>query len=81
MCIPLCIAQGGPTEYRTWGDSRPPSFERAAVNLLIKLLDEDGTPSAPGFVVHIAHLADAGCLPLIKARRGEEREGMRPLQP
>ncbi len=43
-------------------------MEQAAIKILIELLDADTTPAAPGFVVHIAHLADSGSLPLIKVR-------------
>eukprot|EP00967_Tisochrysis_lutea_P068220 scaffold89263_cov18-Tisochrysis_lutea.AAC.2 len=58
--------QGPPNEYPTFLASRPPLFEREAVRLLIELLDKDITPASPGFSVHIAHLSDAGCLPMIK---------------
>jgi len=58
--------QGPPNEYQTFLATRPPLFERDAVKLLIELLDKDSTPASPGFSVHIAHLSDAGCLPLIQ---------------
>lgn len=62
-------AQGrDPRTYGTWMDSRPPKFEQDAVRLLVQLLDNDTTPAAPGFRLHIAHLADAGCLPILQAR-------------
>lgn len=55
-----------PTQFSTFLENRPESFELAAVSLLIQLLDSDTTPAAPGFKLHIAHLAHAGCLPLIQ---------------
>lgn len=58
--------QGDPRSYSTYLSSRPEKFERDAVELLIKLLDEDKTPAKSGFSVHIAHLSDASCLELIK---------------
>ncbi|GAX85441.1 hypothetical protein CEUSTIGMA_g12857.t1, partial [Chlamydomonas eustigma] len=61
------LSEGLPTSYETYLSSRPPKFEQDAIELLIKLLDEDNTTAAPGFVLHIAHLSDSGCLPLIKA--------------
>ncbi|KAJ9522288.1 hypothetical protein QJQ45_008138 [Haematococcus lacustris] len=61
------ISQGDPRLYQTYLDSRPPAMEQAAIQMLIKLLDEDKASAAPGFVVHIAHLSDAGCLGLIQA--------------
>ena len=61
------VAEGTETVYESYAKTRPPSFEREAIKVLIKLLEEDVAPAAPGFVVHIAHLADAGSLPLIKA--------------
>lgn len=60
------LTQGPPNDYQTFLATRPPLFERDAVKLLIELLDKDGSPTSPGFSVHIAHLSDAGCLPLIQ---------------
>ncbi len=57
-----------PTHYATYMSSRPPTFERDAIATLIQLLDADASPAAPGFRVHIAHLADAGALDMIKVR-------------
>ncbi|KXZ50155.1 hypothetical protein GPECTOR_17g791 [Gonium pectorale] len=56
-----------PTAYATYMATRPPKFEQDAIRLLVELLDADATPAAPGFSVHIAHLADAGALDMIKA--------------
>ncbi|PNH11170.1 Allantoinase [Tetrabaena socialis] len=55
-----------PTAYATYMASRPPAFEQDAIRLLVQLLDADTNPAAPGFSVHIAHLADAGSLDIIK---------------
>ena len=44
-------------------------MEYNAIKLLIKLLDEDKTPAAPGFTLHVAHLANADALPMIEAAR------------
>ena len=44
-------------------------MEYNAIKLLIKLLDEDKTPAAPGFTLHVAHLANAEALPMIEAAR------------
>ncbi len=60
--------QGDPTVYATYMHTRPPKFEQDAIKLLVELLDNDTTAAAPGFSVHIAHLADAGALPIIKVR-------------
>ncbi|KAG2443328.1 hypothetical protein HYH02_009394 [Chlamydomonas schloesseri] len=55
-----------PTAYATYMATRPPKFEQDAIRLLIEKLDADTTPAAPGFRVHIAHLADSGSLAMIK---------------
>ena len=44
-------------------------MEYNAIKLLIKLLDEDRTPAAPGFTLHVAHLANADALPMIEAAK------------
>ncbi|KAJ9522481.1 hypothetical protein QJQ45_008226 [Haematococcus lacustris] len=44
------ISQGDPRLYQTYLDSRPPAMEQAAIQMLIKLLDEDKASAAPGFV-------------------------------
>ena len=44
-------------------------MEYDAIKLLIKLLNEDKTPAAPGFTLHVAHLANAEALPMIEAAR------------
>ncbi len=50
---------GDPRSYGTYLSSRPPEWEIAAIELLIKLCRETGCP------VHIVHLSAAGALPLI----------------
>ena len=54
-----------PSSYAGFVASRPPSFERTAVEMMIRLARETGCR------VHIVHLADAGCLPMIAAARAE----------
>lgn len=65
-----CMQGKDPTAYETYMNTRPPKFEQDAVRMLIDVLDADTNPSQPGFSVHIAHLADAGCLDMIKVRHG-----------
>ena len=75
--LPPPPLQGLPTQYSTYLSTRPPSFEQDAIRTLIRLLDEDAAANkeeaAPGFRLHIAHLSDAGCLPLIKVSTGSGR--------
>ncbi|KAG2492833.1 hypothetical protein HYH03_008988 [Edaphochlamys debaryana] len=59
-----------PTEYATYMASRPPKFEQDAIRLLVKLLEADSSVAAPGFLVHVAHLADAEALEIIREARG-----------
>ncbi|TWT47491.1 allantoinase AllB [Botrimarina hoheduenensis] len=54
-----------PRSYADYLASRPPSFEREAIGLLIRLCRETRCRT------HIVHLADAGCLPIIAAARAE----------
>lgn len=54
-----------PTRYANYLASRPPSFERDAIALLIELCRETGCRT------HVVHLADAGSLPTLDAARGE----------
>ena len=51
--------------YAAFADSRPASFELAAIELLIKLCDEFQTP------IHIVHLATAKALPMISAAKAK----------
>ena len=44
-------------------------MEYNAIKLLIRLLEEDKTPAAPGFTLHVAHLSDSGALPMIQAAK------------
>ena len=77
LLLPPPPLQGLPTQYSTYLSTRPPSFEQDAIRTLIRLLDEDAAANkeeaAPGFRLHIAHLSDAGCLPLIKVSTGSGR--------
>ncbi|GLI65799.1 hypothetical protein VaNZ11_009420 [Volvox africanus] len=61
-----------PARYTTYMATRPPKFEQDAIRLLVQLLDADTSPAAPGFSVHIAHLADADSLEII---RGAQSRG------
>jgi allantoinase len=47
--------------------TRPPKFERDAIAAIVKLLDDVADiTAAPGFGIHIVHLADAESLDVIK---------------
>jgi len=48
-----------PTCYLDYLESRPPSFERTAIELLIRLAEDTGCR------VHIVHLADSDCLEML----------------
>lgn len=54
-----------PRTYSTFLASRPPSWEVAAIELMIKLCRETGCP------VHIVHLSAADALPLIAKAKAE----------
>lgn len=54
-----------PRRYADYVASRPPSFERDAIALMIDLCRETGCRT------HIVHLADAGSLPMLAAARAE----------
>jgi allantoinase len=57
-------AAGDPRRYATWLASRPPSWERAAVALLLRLCRELRAP------IHVVHLSAAGAAGLVaEARR------------
>jgi allantoinase len=51
--------------YADYMASRPPEFERTAIELLIELCRETRCHT------HVVHLADAGSLPLLRAARAE----------
>ncbi len=53
--------------YQAYMRSRPPEFERQAIEMLIELVDQTGCQ------VHIVHLADAGSVPMLRAAR---RQGL-----
>jgi hypothetical protein len=44
-------------------------MEYNAIQLLIRLLEEDKAPAAPGFTLHVAHLSDSGAVPMIQAAK------------
>jgi len=56
---------GDPTVYETFMNSRPPTWEQGAIELLIRLCRETGCP------IHIVHLAAASCLPTLQKARSE----------
>jgi hypothetical protein len=59
--------------YETYMNTRPPSFEQSAIHMVIDTMLEEAKrgPAKDGFHVHIAHLADADSLAMIKVgRRG-----------
>ncbi|WP_442482109.1 allantoinase AllB [Aeoliella sp. SH292] len=58
-------AMYNPRSYADYMASRPPEFERAAIELLIDLCRETGCPT------HIVHLADAGSLPMLRDAQSE----------
>jgi len=60
-------AQGDPRRYSTYLASRPPSWEREAVALLLRLCREQRAP------VHVVHLSAAAAVPLVAEAR---REGL-----
>ena len=56
--------QGDKTKYETYLHSRPRSFEKTAVRMLMEVMQQGvGKPSAPGFGLHIVHLTDSDLLP------------------
>jgi allantoinase len=59
--------QGDPRRYSTYLESRPPSWEREAVALLLRLCRELRAP------VHVVHLSAAAAVPLVAEAR---REGL-----
>jgi allantoinase len=59
------VSEPDPRVYRSFLESRPPSWEEAAIALLIRLCRETRCP------VHIVHLSAASCLPLLRAAKDE----------
>jgi allantoinase len=58
-------APGDPGRYATHLASRPPSWERDAVALLVRLCRETGAP------IHVVHLSAAAAVPLVAQARHE----------
>ena len=54
-----------PHSYHQYAASRPPEFERHAIEMVIRLCRETGCKT------HIVHLADAGSLPMLAAAKAE----------
>lgn len=64
--------QGDPRDFQTWLDSRPRRFEKNAVRALMEALRvSEARRPAPGFNLHIVHLADADLLPELKRAKME----------
>ncbi|NOZ39723.1 MAG: allantoinase AllB [Planctomycetes bacterium] len=59
-------AMRDPRRYADYLATRPANFERDAIALMIDLCRETGCPT------HIVHLADAGCLPMLREARQAE---------
>ena len=57
----LAAPVGGARDYATYLASRPPSSERAAIEMLVRLLEWCPTP------VHVVHLSSAGGLAVVRA--------------
>lgn len=54
-----------PHHYACWLERRPPEWEEAAIELLIRLCRETGC------AVHIVHLSAASAIPILRAARAE----------
>jgi allantoinase len=65
---PIAKAGGDPRRYQTFLDSRPPSWENEAIELLIRLSRETGG------AIHVVHLSSAEAVPALRAA---QREGLR----
>ena len=64
MCTVAMTLQGDKTKYETYLHSRPRSFEKTAVRMLLEVMHQGmGKPAAPGFGLHVVHLTDSDLLP------------------
>jgi len=59
------LSAGDPRAYRGYLESRPPSWEDAAIGMLIELCRETGCH------VHVVHLSAASSLPQLRAAKAE----------
>jgi len=59
------VEVGDPGEYNTFLNSRPPSMELSAIQLVIDICRETRVPC------HIVHLSAASALPMVKAAKAE----------
>jgi allantoinase len=57
------VTMPDPTRYHDYLASRPQRFERAAIELMIQLVEETGCH------FHLVHLADADCIPMLTDAR------------
>ena len=56
--------QGDKTKYATYLASRPRSFEKTAVRMLLEVMEEGARKAAaPGFGLHLVHVTDSDLLP------------------
>ena len=62
---PIDVPACDPRQYEAWLKTRPPRFEDAAIELLIRLARETHCP------VHIVHLSSASALPMIAEARAD----------
>ncbi len=51
-----------PRQFATFLATRPVRYEKDAIATLLQVLLKEHASPAPGFVLHIAHLGDAGSL-------------------
>ena len=61
-------------KYTTFLEQRPKRFEAAAIDALIgklRVAAATGSPAAPGFGLHIAHLGNAEALGAVAAAKAE----------
>jgi allantoinase len=65
--LPTVPDERAPQRYGRYLASRPPAWEEAAIELMIRLCRETGCP------VHVVHLSSAGALPMIAHAK---REGL-----
>jgi len=74
-------SQGDKTKYETYLHSRPRSFEKTAVRMLMEVMQQGvGKPAAPGFGLHIVHLTDSDLLPELAVAKSAGADCMSDLQ-
>jgi len=74
-------SQGDKTKYETYLHSRPRSFEKTAVRMLMEVMQQGvGKPAAPGFGLHIVHLTDSDLLPELAVAKSAGEDCQSDLQ-